>query len=222
MALVLSSALLTAAGFEHGFTTRAAGDFARGQLPPPRDALLLKQVHSTIVRTVGPNDSARSLDHEEGDALIGTRSGLTVGIRVADCIPALVVDPTLRHVAAVHAGWRGVAGHIFRESLLALADDAAQRVLVALGPAIGPCCFEVGADVAETIAGASSGACIVRCGDKLHVDLRLALQVQIERLGVDPARIEQVGGCTVCGTEGFHSFRRDGAASGRMVGYVTS
>lgn len=241
MALVLASALLSEAGFDHGFTTKDAGNFARGQDPLPRPMLLLNQVHSTIVRVVH-GVSARDLEQappanasqrlarerpgealaeQDGDALVADTPGITVGIRVADCVPVLIVDPLSQRVAAVHAGWRGVAGHIVRGALRAFGKDAAERVRVALGPSIGPCCFEVGAEVSEALATSSGPACVrSRQHDKAHVDLRTALETQLLCLGVDAARVERVGGCSFCDELGFHSYRRDGADSGRMLGFV--
>lgn len=223
MALVLTSALLSRAGFEHGFTTREAGDFARGKLAPPAGTLLSKQVHSALVHEVTENDDAASLAEWEGDALVSARRGVSIGVRTADCIPALLVRMDTRRVAAVHAGWRGVTGRIAAATLAALGPAA--EVRVALGPAIGSCCFEVGRDVADQIASASDASVVLYRGgasDKAFVDLRRALQLQLEGLGVARAHIEHVGGCTVCSAEGFHSYRREGSASGRMLATVTA
>ncbi len=227
--MIHTSTLLQAAGFVHGFTTRAAGDFARGrQLPGlafPSPLFLLEQVHGVAVREVGPTDELRVLANERGDALVARRAS-AVGVRTADCVPLLYVDPEQDAVAAVHAGWRGLAAGIAREALTVLGPGAAARVLVALGPSIGPCCFEVDQPVARTLAASSSAACVqpaanpAKRATHAQVDLRTALETQLAALGVDAARVQRVGGCSRCDAEGFHSHRRDGAASGRMLSFV--
>ena len=82
---------------------------------------------------------------------------------------------------------------------------------MAIGPSIGPCCFEVGAEVAE-----QTGFVVRRAGDKAFVDLRAAVRAQLRSLGLDDGRIEDVPGCTKH-TARFHSFRRDAKDSGRML-----
>ena len=225
--MILTSALLQNAGFSHGFTTRATGDFARGQplrtdvLPTP--LFLAAQVHGVVVHDVGADADVAAVAAFQADALI-TRAAVAIGIRVADCVPVLLADPS-GGVAAVHAGWRGLAGGIARAALSRL-DAAAEHVLVALGPSIGPCCFEVDRLTAETIAASSSDACVHPAPDPnqrathAQVDLRTALETQLAALGVPAHHVERVGGCSRCDPVGLHSHRRDGAGSGRMLGFV--
>jgi hypothetical protein len=123
-------------------------------------------------------------------------------------------------VVAIHAGWRGVVSSVVRAGLDAIGSGP---VVAAIGPCIGPCCFEVGADVAERIAKASSEAVVCRRGDgRTTVDLRLAVRLQLERLRVASECIEVVPGCTRCDADLFHSFRRDGAASGRLLAAIST
>jgi hypothetical protein len=102
-------------------------------------------------------------------------------------------------------------------------------MLAAVGPCIGACCFEVGADVGEQIDASArrdprwpaAGAVVVRrSGDKAYVDLRAAVRSQLRALGLADANIEDVAGCTKHEPERFHSYRRDGANSGRMLAAV--
>lgn len=224
---LLRAASLQRAGFAHGFTTRTSGDFARGktarqdELPSP--LFLSEQVHGVVVHEVGCDDSPEAVASLQGDALL-TRAAVGVGVRVADCVPVLYAQPG-RGVAAVHAGWRGLAAGIASAALAAL-DASPSRLLVALGPSIGPCCFEVDRATADAIAAASSDACVHPARDAsrrathAHVDLRAALETQLVALGVPIAHIERVGGCSRCDPVGFHSYRRDGAGSGRMLGFI--
>lgn len=227
--MILCGTLLQDAGFRHGFTTQAAGNFARGQELPgagyPAPLFLLDQVHGIVVREVGLADSLAEIASAQGDALVARRD-VAVGVRTADCVPVLYADPRQGVVAAIHAGWRGLAAGIAREALHALGEGAGSRVLVALGPSIGPCCFEVDQPVARAIAASSSEACVQAATDPARrathaqVDLRTALETQLAALGVAPRRIERVGGCSRCDPMGFHSYRRDGSASGRMLSFV--
>jgi YfiH family protein len=143
-----------------------------------------------------------------------------VGVRVADCVPVLVGDEETGSVAALHAGWRGVVAGVVPAGVQRLLDGRPPRALVAaIGPCIGPCCFEVGLEVAEAVGHA------VRREEergKAFVDLRAAVRAQLRALGLDDARIEDVPGCTRHEAERFHSFRRDGKDSGRMLAAIAT
>jgi polyphenol oxidase len=232
------SPALTAAGFRHGFSKRYAGeaelDFAL--LRPGRDGaeqLLAKhfaitpaqlyqvtQVHGThVVRAEG--DRA-VLEKIEADGVFATRgSAVAAAIRVADCVPILVGDSHTGDAWALHAGWRGIAQNIAAVALEGLRGDAAASLYVAIGPSIGPCCFEVDVPVAAQIAAASTTGVVQRREDaKAWVDLRAAARFQLEMLGVLPGNIAMVGGCSVCEPRKYHSYRRDGVPSGRMIGII--
>ena len=102
--------------------------------------------------------------------------------------------------------------------------------LAAIGPCIGPCCFEVGTDVGETIARATTAKVIARRDEargKVFVDLRAAVRAQLRALGLSDNSIEDVPhrsrpGCTRCDAQRFYSYRRDGDASGRLVGVIAA
>jgi polyphenol oxidase len=178
--------------------------------------LLLDQVHGTTVCAAPWEGRPR------GDAAVATEAGLFLGIETADCLPVLLVDPRRRHVAAVHAGWRGTAAGVVRravESLVALGSGAAD-LEAALGPGIGPCCYEVG-DVLREAFGAA-GDPFFRPGPrgKPHLDVRAANQRQLEDAGLLPARIHHVAECTSCARDRYPSYRRDGAGAGRMISYI--
>jgi YfiH family protein len=204
---ILASPLLEKAGFAHGFPTRHASDADLLGALGAQVIVQVRQVHGAVA-VEGAGASAKSA---EADAVVGREVGIAVGVRVADCVPVLVADAASGHVAAIHAGWRGVALGVVRAGVELLAG---RDLVVAIGPCIGPCCFEVGSEVADRL-----GFVVRRAGDKAFVDLRAAVRGQLRALGVADERIEDVAGCTkheAC----FHSFRRDGAASGRMLAAV--
>jgi YfiH family protein len=168
------------------------------------------------------------LEQEEADALVARAargSGeqpVAVAVRVADCVPILLGDRDTGDVAAVHAGWRGVEARILAATIATLGARPGALV-AAVGPCIGPCCFEVGEDVAERIANASAPEVIVRrAAPKAFVDLRAAVRTQLRALGVEADAIDDVGQCTRCNEADFHSFRRDGEASGRLIAAIVA
>lgn len=240
------SALLLRHGFAHAFSGRHdAGidlDFAAQAAPEVRRRAIahvsgalaapaarwfqIQQVHGTRVVHI-ESQTPEALAAEQADAFwAGPHTHASLAVRVADCVPLLLADPHTGNVAAVHAGWRGVAGGIAELAAQAMGATPA-TLLAALGPSIGPCCFEVGDDVATQIVASSDDSCRAHespehAPGKAHVDLRRALHVQLSRLGVQSTHIENVGGCSVCTPGAWHSYRRDGQASGRMVGVIVA
>ena len=91
--------------------------------------------------------------------------------------------------------------------------------MAAVGPGIGVCCYEVGSEVVDALGGPDSA--LFEAGrQRHHLNLRLANRRQLERAGLRPDRVHDVDECTACRPELYHSFRRDGAASGRMISYI--
>jgi len=188
----------------HGFGTRQADVPALFA-----NLALLNQIHSnTCVAAEG-----RAGVLGQGDALLEDRPGAVVVVKTADCLPILLVDERRRAVAAVHAGWRGTAAKIAARAVEAMAARFGTRpgdLHAAIGPGIGPCCYEVGPEVAAQFGGQGRG----------HLDLTAQNRGQLEAAGVTPARIYASYLCTMCRPEEFHSFRRDKEAAGRLHSFV--
>ena len=188
----------------HGFGTRLADIPA--QFP---QLATLKQIHSsTCVAAEG-----RTGILGEGDALLESAPGSVVAVKTADCIPVLLIDERLRVVAAVHAGWRGTAGRIAEHAVDAMRQrfgTRAEDIHAAIGPGIGKCCYQVGAEVA-VLFGEQGRA---------HIDLTAANRRQLEEAGVTHSRIYAANLCTMCGGAEFDSFRRDKEAAGRMYSFA--
>lgn len=248
---LLRARKLDSLGFRHGFSTRAGGvseppfesaDFALLRDPEllrenlrrlgaavgfrPADLHQARQVHGRTVLVADGEPEVMAT--READALVAEPgSGHVVLVRVADCVPVLLADPSSGRVAAVHAGWRGVECGVVEGAVRHMKGDVA-RFAAAIGPSIGPCCFEVGGDVAERIAAVSGEAVIARrVADKAFVDLRAAVRIQLRALGLLDEAIEDVPGtgpegCTRCDAARFYSYRRDGDASGRLVGVIAA
>ena len=185
---------------EHGFGTRISSGW-----PDTTELAIVRQIHSDIVVFAEHTGCLA-----EGDALITDRPGITLSIRTADCLPILMGDRRNRAVAAVHAGWRGVSLEIVPKTVKAMADRFGTRLedlVVAIGPGIGGCCFEVGPDVAVKF-GLSGRA---------KVDLAETISRQLRRNDGTVGQIATANLCTMCGSELFHSYRRDREQAGRMV-----
>ena len=178
--------------------------------------LLLAQMHGAIVR------QAPWHGHPEGDAATADAPGWILGIETADCLPILLVDPRRRAVAAAHGGWRGTAAGVARRAVAALVASGSRAcdLIAALGPGIGPCCYEVGEDVRDAFG--AQDAALFRPGPRgrPHLDMRSANQRQLRGAGLLPERIHHVSDCTFCHAELYHSYRRDGSNAGRMISFV--
>lgn len=225
--IVLLSARLTEAGFSHGFFTRAVSadwEPACVELGVPRERLyLLTQVHGTVAARLTGEEDHRTVREREGDITFSSSPGVACGTRVADCAPVLIACPKSGAVAAVHSGWRGTVQHAVAAGVRAFGErTGAEGLIAAIGPLIERCCFEVGDDVANELVRSSTlgGSAVDFSHGRPRVDLRRVLAAQLQALGV--TAIDQVGGCSRCDSERFHSFRRDGAAAGRMLAAIVA
>ena len=180
--------------------------------PSPPPVAALRQMHSAHAVAVDVPGF-----HGEGDALSTTRDDLALSVITADCVPVLVAGD--RHLAAIHAGWRGIVGGVVAAGLAALDPDELAGARAWIGPTIGACCYEVGEDVAAQVA-AAGGDDVVSPGPRgrPHLDLRRAVAAQLRRAGV--GAIAEVGPCTRCETDLLWSYRRDGKLAGRNIAYL--
>ena len=204
-----TSGLLTGVGVEHGFGTLLSGDARVSGLVTAR------QVHGTTLSRV-----PGSISRPEADALWSDEPGVAVGVVTADCVPLLLVSVGRPAVAAIHAGWRGSAARIGEEVVTEFARASRvdpSEMVVAIGPHIGPCCYEVDDPVRRLIPHNSVFSRARRAGHYM-LDLCELNRMQLVRAGVHEGRIERVGGCTACEGSLYHSYRRGGA--GRMVHWV--
>lgn len=186
----------------------------------PDQLQIMRHVHGTAVWTVGEplaEDAAF-------DGLVCDRVGPVLGAFAADCVPLLFAEPVARLCGAAHAGWRGTVAGIATHVVARLTElgGRATQVRVALGPSIGPCCFEVGPEVvAEFRARLGELAGLVVPGPrKDHVDLRVATRAILEAAGVRPEHIDDRPPCTRCEGDRFFSYRRDGREGGVHMGFI--
>lgn len=168
-----------------------------------------KQIHSARALPAHPGHCG------EGDALFGNTPDLALSVVTADCVPILLAGP--KGLAAVHAGWRGLVGGVIPATLEAV--EGGERWTAWIGPTIGPCCYEVGEEVAEQVAAASGPEVVVPGpGSRPHLDLVAVARLQLERAGV--GEVHTVAGCTRCEAERLYSYRREGKGVGRNVAFI--
>jgi polyphenol oxidase len=203
----------------------------------------IEQLHSDVIQTFAEVPAKVS----KGDGSATDRPGLLLAVVTADCVPILLVDPKQRAVAAVHAGWRGTLARIAEKAVgrmrLAFGSKPG-NLLAALGPAIGPCCYEVGTElVTKFTAQFADGAEYFdepRSGDEpnplewlnmappghrppprnVRLDLRKANRSQLLAAGLRPQNLFASDLCTACCGDLFFSYRKEGAQSGRLLSVV--
>lgn len=195
-------------------------------------SVLSRQVHETNVRACTAEDAGKGLsrerDYDSADALVTDVPGLTLFVFSADCGTVLLHDPGTGAVGAAHAGWRGCAGGIVEKTVREMArlyGAEPGRLRAALGPCIGPCCFETDGDVPAAMRealGEDAGPYLERRGAKWHVDLEGLERQWLLRAGVLPEHIEAAGLCTACRPDLFWSHRRMGEARGVQCAAITA
>ena len=179
-------------------------------LDPERIPIALQVHGADLAHHSGPQQPSPFAhpgnDLPSADGHIATAPGLAPLVFVADCLPVALSGPG--GVAMLHCGWRGLAGGI-----TAAGAEAVEATTAAIGPGIGPCCYEVGEEVLEAFADLGEGVAEDRMLDLAEVARRLLRQAGVEQ-------IESAGLCTSCEAELFFSHRRDRGVTGRQAGLV--
>ncbi|MGE0706055.1 MAG: peptidoglycan editing factor PgeF [Vicinamibacterales bacterium] len=238
----------------HVFTTRtwqlgsratdegtAWDQIARALRLAPGDLVRARQVHGTTVAR------GRSVDGvlPEADILMAREPGLALAVQVADCVPILLADPATGAVAAVHAGWQGLAAGAPLTAVRSLSKEFGSRpsdIVAALGPSIGACCYQVGPDVREVFAAAGHrdaldawftvrpqavprnppmpGLDDAERADRWFFDGWAAARAQLIEAGVPGEQVLSSALCTGSHPDHFCSFRRDGRGAGRLAAAI--
>jgi len=213
-------------GLVHGFEQRSSETDAEARassrsrvaraLEDRGRLLLMKQVHGgTVVEA--PWEAT-----PEADAALTLSPEYLLGVETADCLPILLVDPRRRAVAAVHAGWRGTAKGVARHAIEALTARGSRpdELRAAIGPGIGPCCYEVGDELRGVFGPEGEEFFLPGRNGRPHLDVRAANVRQLLHAGVRPDALFHVQDCTCCRADLYHSYRRDGEGGGRMISFV--
>jgi YfiH family protein len=188
-------------------------------LIPETHVVSPQQVHG--VNVVGVGTQHRGTTIPSTDSLFTAESSVALLLRFADCVPVFLYDAR-RHVGALaHAGWRGVAAGVVTNTIAAMGRDLGcvpSDMIACLGPAIGPCCYTVGPDVAAQVThgvALHSGPLSSNQREGVQLDLPAAVRLQLLRAGVQ--HVEQSGLCTSCHTDEFFSHRAEGGRTGRFA-----
>lgn len=187
-----------------------------GAIGVPMDSLVFqKQVHGDNVRHVR---TAGVLDSTDGSCT--ATPGVFLCVTIADCVPVFLFDPGVPAVGVVHAGWRGTVAGIVRKGVNVMTRELGavpSRMRAYIGPSAGVCCYAVGEEV---VSGLPSSCVRATGGGVMKADLKEANLQQLMLAGLPEDGITVDPACTICGSATYHSHRRDGAGSGRMMGVI--
>jgi YfiH family protein len=181
-----------------------------------------RQVHGAGVAGVGRAEAGAGSHSPETtlaatDAVWTEEPGIVLAVLTADCVPVLLADAARGRIAAVHAGWRGLVAGVIEAAAEAMGAGASTTAC--LGPSIGPCCYEVGEDVAGA-AAASLGNDVVRGGDgaRLTLDLWRSARIALRRAGIGDVRPSAL--CTRCEPHRFYSHRAGDVARQGLLAMI--
>jgi YfiH family protein len=199
------------------------------------EVVTLNQVHGRAVLSVR-RGHPRQPDRSDADAILSNDPSVGVAVRAADCVPVLLADAKRGVVGAIHAGWRGTAAGVAPAAVTALAREFGSQagdLAVAIGPSIGPCCYEVGTDLVDAFAAAGHPRHLIdrwflapaprrgeRLAPKLRLDVAGANRDQLMLAGVSPERIFACGLCTAEHLDVLTSFRAEKDGAVRLAGAI--
>jgi purine-nucleoside/S-methyl-5'-thioadenosine phosphorylase / adenosine deaminase len=224
---------------KHAFTTRQGGLGARSNgikltddwkalaeafgVNPER-LVTANQVHGeNIVRVDGRN--FKKTKTVQADAMITNALEIAIGVETADCVPVLLVDPLTPAVGAVHAGWRSTVKRIVQKTVKRMQDEFGSdpdRMIAAIGPTIGPECYEVDEPVMGPVRESFSlwkEVASARGSDKWSLDLVKLNKLELVQVGLLEKNIHSLGLCTSCRRDLFYSFRAEGR-TGRILSVI--
>lgn len=183
----------------------------------PAEPAWLSQVHGVAVV-----DAASANDAPEADASIASKPGVVCVIQTADCLPVLFCDVKGQVVGAAHAGWRGLLNGVLENTLKHMRSAGAGEIIAWLGPAIGPQCFEVGAEVVHAFIEHDKDTQQAFTPVSTQQGKYLADIYQLARLALNKSDVSKIYGggyCTVTDRNTFYSYRRD-KTTGRMASLI--
>jgi len=199
------------------FTDRELGINVRGLTG--RRIYMPKQEHTDTVITLG-----KDLKNRVADAVITDRHDILIGVQSADCVPVLLYDRAHQVVGAVHAGWRGTSKGILKKAIKKMIDKYHSEpgdILVAFGPAIRWCCYEVEKDVVDAVKKSTGNGDYYKNKEdgKFCLDLQTANKIQAMEMGIELRNISITDECTYCYPDRYFSYRKE-HGEGRQGAFI--
>jgi hypothetical protein len=190
-----------------------------------------EQIHSDQIKVVTKEDQGKgALSYESSisktDALITAQIGVTLTSYYADCVPIIILDPEKKVVALAHGGWKGTVKKIAQKTVLRMKEEFASQVeklLIGIGPSIGPCCYEVDDYVINFLRDAFNywDELVVKVEEgKWKLNLWESNWRQLQDIGVLKENIIISGVCTSCNTDLLYSYRAEDGKTGRMASLI--
>ena len=195
----------------------------------PGALVQVRQVHGADVLTIERGQALPRVGEQlQADIIVSDDPAVALAVRAADCVPLLMADPVSGAAAAGHAGWRGTASRVAHRMVDTLRSAFGVRptdLVAAVGPCIGPCCYEVGEELIEVFeqrghGTAATGRWFQRVDGRYRLDLWQATRDALEDADVISQRIFVAGLCTASHRDWFWSYRAEGAGTGRQAGVV--
>jgi YfiH family protein len=184
----------------------------------------VNQVHGENIVTVD-DLNVRDVRTIHADAMITSVPGIAIGVETADCVPVLLFDPLKPAVAAVHAGWRSTVKKIVQKAVHRMHEEFGSepaQLIAAIGPAIGPECYEVDELVMGPVRESFSfwnEVSAPRGDDHWSLDLVKANKLELLQIGLAEKNVHTLGLCTSCRRDLFYSYRAEGK-TGRMLSVI--
>jgi YfiH family protein len=208
----------------HGFGTRKFSGF-----PPDIkfELVTVKQVHRSRTLILGsPQRGLARYSSFRFDSMITNQPGIALGVRTADCLPLLLLDPERKVIGAVHAGWRGTVEKISQKVVGRMSKSFGTKpanLQAGIGPAIGRCCYEVGEDVVSAFRSSFpwwAEAFSFRGSQLPKLNLIYANVCQLLEAGLRMVNIYKLNLCTCCREDLFYSYRRNKKEKGKQLSFI--
>ena len=197
----------------HGFTTKRIiniNQVWQEKKIKANQVVQINQVHSTEIARVKKINGGQIISNTDG--LLTGDSNLILSIKTADCLPILLYNPRIDIVIALHAGWRGIVDGFIIKAIDKMKDSGCQPadIIMAIGPHIGGCCFEVGKDVAKKFSNrfGNDPFMVFTIAQHIFIDLAYCASMQALHTGLKKEHIDAMINCTYCQKNIFYSYRR--------------